>query len=160
LVKQRSGRGFAPQDAVTGRLHLRRLRVVKVVRDEAELVVEVADAQSVKRGRSCGARTRKVHETRRRRVRDLPSLGRPTTLVVQVRRFDCQGCGRRFTPGHPKQAGKIARRLARTLVADVRKLTVRELIRHHGLGWHLIMGVVRAWAKTVAPSGGPSAAGC
>ena len=55
-------------------------------------------------------------------------MGRPTTLVVQVRRFECR-CGHRFTPEHPELAGKITRRLARTLVADVRKLTVRELVR-------------------------------
>ena len=43
---------------MTVRLHLRRIRVVKVVRDdEAELVVEVADTQSVKRCPACGART-------------------------------------------------------------------------------------------------------
>ncbi len=135
---------------MTVRLHLRRIRVVDVVRDdEAELVVEVADSQSVKRCPDCRARTRKVHETRRRRVRDLPSLGRPTTLVVQVRRFE-RGCGRRFTPEHPELAGKITRRLARSLVTDVRKLTVRELARRHRLGWHLIMSVVRAWAETLA----------
>ena len=92
---------------MTVRLHLRRIRVVKVLRDdEAELVVEVADSQSVKRCPSCGDRTAKVHEIRRRRVRDLPSLGRPTTLVVQVRRYQCQGCGHRFTPEHPELAGK------------------------------------------------------
>ena len=135
---------------MTVRLHLRRIRVVRMVRDdEAELVVEVADSQSVKRCPACGLRTARVHETRRRRVRDLPSLGRPTTLVVQVRRFEC-GCGHRFTPEHPELAGKITRRLARSLVSDVRKLTVRELARRHRLGWHLIMGVVRAWAETVA----------
>ena len=117
MMRQRNRRGFVPQDAMTVRLHLRRLRVVRVVRDdEAELVVEVADAQSVKRCPSCGVRTAKVHETRRRRVRDLPSLGRPTTLVVQVRRFEC-GCGHRFTPEHPELAGKITRRLARQLVS-------------------------------------------
>lgn len=93
---------------MTVRLHLRRIRVVRVVRDdEAELVVEVADASSVKRCPRCGTRTAKVHETRRRRVRDLPSLGRPSTLVVQVRRFECLDCGHRFTPEHPELAGKI-----------------------------------------------------
>jgi len=130
---------------MTVRLHLRRIRIVKVLRDdETELVVEVADTQSVKRCPACGARTATVHETRRRRVRDLPSLGRPTTLVVQVHRYQCAECDRRFTPEHPELAGKITRRLARTLVSDVRKLTIRELARRHRLGWHLIMGEVRA----------------
>lgn len=99
---------------MTVRLHLRRIRVVKVLRDdEAELVVEVVDPQSVKRCPDCGTRRATVHETRSRRVRDLPSLGRPATLVVLVRRSRCGECGRRFTPEHPELAGKVTRRLAR-----------------------------------------------
>jgi transposase len=82
-------------------------------------------------------------------VRDLPLLGRPTTLVVQVRRYQCGECGRRFTPEHSELVGKITRRLARTLVADVRKLTIRELARRHRLGWHLIMGIGGRWADIV-----------
>jgi hypothetical protein len=70
-------------------------------------------------------------------------------LVVQVRRFECP-TGHRFTPEHPELAGRITRRLARSLVSDVRRLTIRELARRHHLGWHLIMGVVRGWAVTVA----------
>jgi hypothetical protein len=137
---------------MTVRLHLRRIRAVKVLHDdEAELVMEVADTQSVKRCPSCGARAARVHETRRRRVRDLPSLGRPTTLVVQVRRFECP-TGHRFTPEHPDLAGgsPAVWPAAWCLMSDVRRLTIRELARRHHLGWHLIMGVVRGWAVTVA----------
>jgi transposase len=79
--------------------------------------VEVADAQSVKRCPACGARTATVHDTRSRRVRDLPSLGRPTTLMVVVRRYQCRECDRRVTPDHPELAGKISRRLALALVS-------------------------------------------
>jgi hypothetical protein len=87
-------------------------------------------------------------------------LGRPTTLVVQVRRYQCAEYGRRFTPEHSELAGKITRRLARTLISDVRKLTIRELARRHRLGWHLIMGVVRGWAEAVAAQRRAERCGC
>ena len=32
---------------------------------------------------------------------------------------------------------------------DSKYLTIRELSRRHGLGWHLVMGLVRSWAERV-----------
>ena len=76
-------------DGMTIRLHLRRMKVVRVVVDEIdELVIEVADTRSVVRCPACGYKTTKVHETRRVEVKDIP-LGRPTTLVWLQRRFEC-----------------------------------------------------------------------
>ena len=64
---------------MTIRLHLKRLKVVRVVEDEIDrLVIEVADNRTVVRCPACGHKTSKVHETRRVVVTDIP-LGRPTT---------------------------------------------------------------------------------
>ncbi|MCA1704221.1 MAG: transposase family protein [Actinobacteria bacterium] len=106
------------QDGMTIRLHLRRMKVVRVVEDEIDkLVIEVADARTVVRCPACGHRTTKVHETRKVVVRDIP-LGRPTTLVWLQRRFECTACGERHTEEHPEIEGKLTRRLARELVRD------------------------------------------
>lgn len=137
-------------DGMTIRLHLRRMKVVRVVVDEIdELVIEVADTRSVVRCPACGFKTTKVHETRKVIVRDVP-LGRPTTLVWLQRRFECPNCGERHTEDHPEIEGKTTRRLARQIVRDSKYLTIRELSRRHGLGWHLVMGLVRSWATMVA----------
>ena len=131
------------------RLHLRRIRVVRVVEDEIDrLVVEVADTRSVLRCPSCGFKTSKVHETRRVQIQDL-ALGRPTTLVWLQRRFECENCGVRHTEDHPEFEGKVTRRLGRSIVRDARHLTIRELSRRHGLSWHFVMGLVRSWADRV-----------
>jgi transposase len=138
------------QDGMTIRLHLRRMKVVRVVEDEIDkLVIEVIDTRTVVRCPSCGHRTSKVHETRRVVVRDIP-LGRPTTLVWLQRRFECPNCGERHTEDHPEIEGKVTRRLARELVRDAKYLTIRELSRRHRLSWHLVMGLVRDWATRVA----------
>lgn len=137
------------KDQMTIRLHLKRMRVVRVLEDEIDkLVVEVADTRSVLRCPACGFKTSKVHETRRVVVQDLP-LGRPTTLVWLQRRFECENCGTRHTEDHPEIEGKVTRRFARQLVRDAKFLTIRELSRRHRLSWHFIMGLVRSWAERV-----------
>jgi hypothetical protein len=102
-----------------------------------------------------------VLETRCRKVRDLASLGRPTRLILQRRRFECSDCGQRFTETRLEVEGKVTGRLVRRLVADVRRSTVRELARRHRLSWHCIMSLVRTWAAVVAtqhPGRAPSSA--
>ena len=138
-------------DGMTIRLHLKRIRVVRVVTDEINrLEVEVADTRKVVRCPSCGHKTSKVHETRRVKIKDLPSGSRPTTLVWLQRRFECEHCGERHTEDHPEFEGKVTRRFARQMVKDSKFLTIRELSRRHGLSWHFIMGLVKEWATRVA----------
>ncbi|MCH7484759.1 MAG: transposase family protein [Acidobacteria bacterium] len=75
-------------DAMTFRLHLRRIRVVAVVVDLIEkLVMEAADTHRVVRCEMCGFKTGKVYDRRRYRVHDLPTRGRTTTLEWMRRRF-------------------------------------------------------------------------
>ena len=135
---------------MTIRLHLKRMKVLRVVEDEIDkLAVEVSDTRTAARCPACGHKTTKVHETRRVVVRDIP-MGRPTTLVWLQRRFECTNCGERHTEDHPEIEGKVTRRLARPLVRDSKYLTIRELSRPHRLSWHFVMGVVGEWATTVA----------
>ena len=76
--------------------------------------------------------------------------GRRTTLVWCRRRFECGNCGERHLEDHDQFAGGLTRRFARRLVADARVMSIRAASRHHGVGWHRIMGLVRAEAAQVA----------
>ena len=44
----------------------------------------------------------------------------------------------------------LTRRFARRLVADATVMSIRAVGRHHGVGWHRIMGLVRAHSERVA----------
>jgi transposase len=48
----------------------------------------------------CGAATADRHACRDREVVDLPMGGWRTDLVVRLRQFECEACGRYFTPRH------------------------------------------------------------
>ena len=80
-------------------------------------------------------------------------VGMPSVSAVRVaahialaggsRRDNCDS---RHLEDHPEFEGRLTRRLARRLVADARVMTLRAAARRHGLSWHLINGVVKAWS--------------
>lgn len=142
-------------DAMTTRLHLRRIRVVRVLVDLIErLVVEVADVRRVVRCPWCGFKTTAVHDRHRFLIHDLPTRGRPTELQWMRRRFACGECTERHWEDHPEiiigRRTHVTRRLARQLVRDVNVMSIREVARRHHLPWHFIMALTRTWSDRVA----------
>ena len=91
----------------------------------------------------CGFKTRLVHDVRPRRVRDRRIGDREVTLVWQRRRFVCGNCDQRHLEEHPEFEGKLTRRLARQLVADVGVMSVSAVARREGVSWHKVMGLSR-----------------
>lgn len=141
-------------DAMSIRLHLRRIRVLAVVVDVVErLVVEVTDTRRVVRCPHCGFATDVVHDRRRVMVHDLATQGRATTLVWMRRRFACGNCDERNLEDHPEiivgRRTHVTRRLARQLVRDVNAMSIREVSRRTGLPWHYLMGVTMGWSELV-----------
>ena len=101
-------------DTMRVRLHLRLIRVLTVLVDTVgRLEVEVASTRSWSRCPFCGFKTRSVHDTRRRKIRDLPVSGRRMTLVWIRRRFSCANCEQRHLEDHQEFEGGLTRRLAR-----------------------------------------------
>ena len=138
-------------DAMRVRLHLRQIRVLAVPVDTpGELVVEVESTVGRPRCAACGFCCRRVHDRRRRKVRDLEVSGRRTTLVWHRRWFACDNCGERHLEDHPEFEGRLTRRLARRLVADARVMPISAAARRCGLGWHVVIALVRSWSDLVA----------
>jgi DNA-directed RNA polymerase subunit RPC12/RpoP len=113
------------------RLHLRRIRVIAVLVDVIEkLVVEIADTSRVVRCPHCGFKTARVHDSRRFRVRDLPTRGRPPRWCGCVAGSPVTNVDERHWEDHPEiilgRRTHVTRRLARQLVRDVNAMSIRE----------------------------------
>jgi transposase len=133
------------------RLHLRLILVLAVLVDSLdELVVAVRSTRSWSRCPHCGFACRRVHDVRRRHVRDLAVSGRPVTLVWHRRRFVCDGRGERHLEGHDEIEGRMTRRMARAVVADAKVMSLRAVARRHRLSWSAVMALVAEWAALVA----------
>ena len=138
-------------DVMSVRLHLSGVRVTRVLVDSVDrLEVEVESAREWSRCRQCGFKCRRVWDRQAKRVRDLEVSGRRTTLVWRRRRFECGNCGERHLEDHDQFQAGLSRRFVRRLVADATVMSIRAASRHHGVGWHRIMGLVRAEAARVA----------
>ena len=138
-------------DVMSVRLHLSGVRVRGVLVDSVDrLEVEVESARGWSRCPHCGFRCQKVWDRRPKRIRDLEVSGRRTTLVWRRRRFWCDNCEERHLEDHAQFRGGLTRRFAHRLVQDARRMSIRAASRHHGVGWHRIMRLVRAHSKRVA----------
>lgn len=137
-------------DEMKVRLHLKRLEVVEVKTDLIELLeIVVRDTRRVVRCPFCGSKATKVHETRPVEIADLPFAGQKVVLIWMRRRFGCDDCGRRHTEDHPEFEGKMTRRLARTIVSDAKRMTIKEVARRYGLSWYKVMAMVSSWSSRV-----------
>ena len=76
--------------------------------------------------------------------------GRRATLVWRRRRFWCGNCEERHLEDHAQFVGGLSGRFAQRLVQDARRMSIRVASRHHGVGWHRIMRLVRAHSEQVA----------
>ena len=138
-------------DVMYVRLYLSGVRVRAVLVDSVDrLEVEVESAREWSRCPQCGFRCVRVWDRRAKRIRDLEVSGRRTTLVWRRRRFNCGNCEERHLENHDQFQAGLTRRFARRLVRDARVMSIRAVARHHGVGWHRIMGLVRAHSEQVA----------
>ena len=138
-------------DVMSVRLHWGGVRVRGVLVDTVDrLEVEVESTREWSRCPHCGFKCAKVWDRRPKRVRDLGVSGRRTTLVWRRRRFVCGNCGERHLEDHAQFQAGLTCRFARRLVKDATVMSIRAVSRHHGVGWHRIMGLVRAHSQLVA----------
>ena len=137
-------------DDMRVRLHLREIRVLEVLVDTPS-VLRVKVESTVRRLRcvACGFRCERVHERREREIRDLEISGRATVLVWLQRRFDCEHCEHRSSEQHCEFDDKLTLRLARRLASDARVMTIRAVVRRHGVGWHTVNAVVLGWSQLI-----------
>jgi len=134
---------MACQDVMRIRLHVPGIKVLEVVEDLPErLVVAVVLIRAWVRCSACGFKTRRVHQTKTVKIRDLPVSGRPMTLEWHRRRFRCERCKTTTSETSPHVKGKLTCRFRRALFEEVVDSTVNKVRRRHGLSWTLVMAVV------------------
>ena len=138
-------------DVMSVRLDLSGVCVRGVLVDTVDrLEVEVESTREWSRCRHYGFRCYRVWHRRAKRVRDLGVSGRRTTLVWRRRRVECGNCGERHLEDHAEFQAELSRRFARRLIRDATVMSMSGASRHHGVGWHRIMGLVSAEAARAA----------
>lgn len=94
----------------------------------------------------CGARCRQIHETTRRRVRDLPLFDFRVVLVVPRRRVWCEQCGgpRLEKLSWLGRYQRVTDRLAEAVSQLLRASNVLAVARFYQLSWHTVKALDKA----------------
>lgn len=110
----------------------------------ATWITLVPDLASTMVCSGCGAACKQVHETSWRTIRDMPMLGDPVWLCVQLRRVRCSVCGPRVERVRwLDRHARITRRLADFVGLWCEKLPVAHVCKLAGLHWETVRRIDR-----------------
>lgn len=90
----------------------------------------------------CGGCCTGVHETTKRKIRDLPILDAQTFLIVHRRRLMCPGCGPvlESLPWLGRYS-RVTRRLADSVAKLCSVVSIQHVAEHFGLSWHQVKDI-------------------
>lgn len=111
---------------------------------EATWITLVPDVNAPIVCSGCGSSCSQVHESGWRTIRDMPMLGDPVWLRVQLRRVRCSGCGPRTERVQwLDRHARITRRLADFVGLWCEKLPVAHVCKLSGLHWETVRKIDR-----------------
>ena len=102
---------------------------------------------------ACGGDVREVHDVSRRRVRDLPIMGRATWLVLPRRRVACPHCGPtvEMVPWLDRYQ-RMTKRLADVIAGLAQLLPITQVATLFGVSWDTVKQIdARAMTARLGP---------
>lgn len=111
-----------------------------------KLLIRLEPCGKTMRCSRCGAKSRAVHDTTVRRIRDLPILDWDVVLLVPRRRLWCEHCG-----GPRLEAldwllphRRVTRRLEEAIGRLSRMMPLKQVAAFYGVGWHTVKAIDKA----------------
>jgi len=94
---------------------------------------------------SCGSRQVTLHGTERQTLRTLPIGSRPVFLVLHLHDLCCKKCGvirqEDRVVAAPKK--RYTKAFARFVLGLCKVMTISDVARHLGMGWHTVKGIFK-----------------
>jgi len=128
-------------------------RVVWPDRPGGTVEIYLEPSRKVMRCESCGRPSRHVHETRLRRVRDLPLFEHRVVLIVPRRRLWCEHCGgpRLERLSWLSRYRRVTERLAEACGRLLEGMTIQGVARFYALEWHTVKALDKARLASHVP---------
>lgn len=114
------------------------VRDVRLVGDQMQVTL-VPCPERAARCSGCGATDLPTHERVRRRIRDLPMVGRPLMLEVTLRRLACPDCGQRLeSVAWLDRHARLTRRMVQQVSHWCERLPTAHVAAMFGLHWSTV----------------------
>ena len=106
---------------------------------DAVHITLIADPARLPQCSGCGRGEMAIHEYCRRRIRDLPMVGKAVHLEITVRRVACPDCGQRMEAvSWLDRHARLTRRLAETASSLCARLPTAHVAELFGLHWSTV----------------------
>ncbi|HFD81141.1 MAG TPA: ISL3 family transposase [Gammaproteobacteria bacterium] len=112
----------------------------------SKLLIRLEPRSKTMRCSRCGRKSRSVHDTTMRRIRDLPILDWDVVLLVPRRRLWCSHCGGPHLEAldwlSPHR--RVTRRLEEAIGRLSRMMPLKQVAAFYGVGWHTVKAIDKA----------------
>jgi transposase len=118
-------------------------RYVRTTYTEGRTIFTLGQEPDTRRCPACGSADVVSRGHAERRFRCLPVGSRPTVLVLLVPRVQCRACGavRQVEVAFADPRRSYTRRFERYVLELSRRMTIRDVAAHLGVGWDLVKDV-------------------
>jgi transposase len=118
-------------------------RYVRTAYVQGQTIFTLSQGPNTCRCSACGSADVVSRGHVERRFRCLPVGLRPTVLVLPVPRVECRACGvvRQVDVNFADPRRSYTRRFERYVLELSRRMTIRDVAAHLGVGWDLVKGI-------------------
>jgi transposase len=118
-------------------------RYVRTAYVQGQTIFTIGQEPDTCRCSACGSADVVSRGHVERRFRSLPIGTRPTVLVLPIPRVECRACGvvRQVDIGFADPRRSYTRRFERYVLELSRRMTIRDVAAHLGVGWDLVKDI-------------------
>ena len=117
---------------ITKLVGIKGIKLEKVEETEDKITITGKCKKRPKTFLCCGSKKIEIHDHRQQNIRDLPYRDKQVILKIDIRRFKCRECGKRFTEDKPfvSKHCQIRKRLKRRVLEEFKnKISIKNIAK-------------------------------
>lgn len=117
---------------ITKLVGIKGIKLEKVEETEDKITITGKCKKRPKTFLCCGSKKIEIHDHRQQNIRDLPYRDKQVILKIDIRRFKCRECGKRFTEDKPfvSKHCQITKRLKRRVLEEFKnKISIKDIAK-------------------------------
>ena len=117
---------------ITKLVGIKGIKLEKVEEKEDKIAITGKCKKRPKACLCCGSKKIEIHDHRQQNIRDLPYRDKQVILKIDIRRFKCRECGKRFTEDKPfvSKHCQITKRLKRRVLEEFKnKISIKDIAK-------------------------------
>lgn len=130
---------------ITKLVGIKGIKLEKVEETEDKITITGKCKKRPKTCLCCGSKKIEIHDHRQQNIRDLPYRDKQVILKIDIRRFKCRECGKRFTEDKPfvSKHCQITKRLKRRVLEEFKnKISIKDIAKKFYISPKTVLNII------------------